>query len=81
MRYSKWGENCDIENLTWILGCKIRILLTTYLGMPLGASYKLKRIWEPVIDRISARLDLWKAPLLSKGGLPDLGQGNLSSHA
>lgn len=34
----------------------------------MGASYKSKAIWEPVIEKIACRLDSWKAPLLSKGG-------------
>lgn len=62
------GESCDIENLAWILHCKIRSLPATYLGLPLGANYKSKRIWESIMDRILARLDSWKAPLLFKGG-------------
>lgn len=62
------GENCDIENMTWIMGYKIRSIPVTYLGFPLGANYKSKRIWEPVIDRISSRLDSSKSLLLSKGG-------------
>lgn len=36
------GEECDIENLAWILGCKIRSLSSSFLGMPLGAHYKSK---------------------------------------
>lgn len=62
------GEDCDIESLAWILGYKICSLLASYLGLPLGASYKSKMIWELVINRISARLNSWKAPMLSKCG-------------
>lgn len=47
----------DIESLTWILGCKIGHLPSSYLGLPLGASYKSKVIWDPVIERISSRLE------------------------
>lgn len=64
----KVGEECDIESLAWILGCKIDYLSSSYLGLPLGASYKSKLIWDPVIKRISSILDAWKVPLLSKGG-------------
>lgn len=43
------GEDCDIESLTWILGGKIGNLPATYLKLPLGANYKSKIIWEPII--------------------------------
>lgn len=62
------GEECDIKSLAWILGCKIGILPFSYLGLSLGASFKSKVIWEPVMERISSRLEGWKVPLLSKGG-------------
>lgn len=54
--------------LTWIFCCKIGCLPTTYLGLPLGANYKSKVLWESVIEKISSRLDSWKAHLFSKGG-------------
>lgn len=34
------GDDCDIQNLAWILGCKIGTLLPSYLGLSLGASYQ-----------------------------------------
>lgn len=55
------GEGCDVESLAWILGCKIGVLPTTYLGLPLGAPYKSKAMWDLVINRISSLLDSWKA--------------------
>lgn len=51
------GEECNMESLAWILGCKINTLPASYLGLPLGASYKSKRIWEPIIERMSSRLN------------------------
>lgn len=62
------GENCDIASLAWLLGCKIGSLPASYLGLPLGANYKSKAIWQLVIERISFFLESWKTPLLSKGG-------------
>lgn len=50
---------------TWILGCKIGSLPSSYLGMPLRAHFKSKSIWNPVIERIEGRLDSWKASLFS----------------
>lgn len=58
----------NLESLAWILGCKIGSLSTSYLGLPLGAKFKSKGVWDPVIERISRRLDSWKASLLFKGG-------------
>lgn len=62
------GAECDIGSLAWILGYKIDNLFSYYLGLPLGVSYKFKRIWELVIERILSKLDVWKTPPLSKGG-------------
>lgn len=62
------GENCDMESLAWILGCNIGTLPALYLGLPLRANYKSKVLWEPVLERISSRLESWKTHLLSKGG-------------
>lgn len=61
------GDECDIDSLAWILGCKIGSL-PAYLGLLLGASYKSKILWEPVIEKILSRLESWKTHLLSKGG-------------
>lgn len=62
------GNVGDIESLAWIPGYKIGYLLSSYLGLPLGATYKSKVIWDPVIEKTSSRLEAWKVPLLSKGG-------------
>lgn len=56
-----------ILRVAWILGCKIGHLPSFYLGLPLGASFKSKLTWDPVIERISSRLDTWKVLLLFKG--------------
>lgn len=37
-------EECDIESLAWLLGCKIRNLPSSYLSLPLGASFKSRAI-------------------------------------
>lgn len=62
------GEIPNIRDLDWILGCKISSLASFYLGLPLGANFKSKSVWGPVLERITARLDSWKAALLPKGG-------------
>lgn len=51
------GEEYNIESLAWVLGCKIGYLPLSYLCLPIGASFKSKGIWEPIVDRISIRLE------------------------
>lgn len=60
------GEVRDLKNLAWVLGCRIGNLPSSYLGMFLGTSFKSKVVWNPVIERIYGRLDMWKAPFFQK---------------
>ena len=39
-----------------------------YLGLPLGAKFKDKTIWNPILEKIERRLAGWKRLYLSKGG-------------
>ena len=36
------GDVLDVESLAGILRCKVAMLPMTYLGLPLGATFKLK---------------------------------------
>ena len=40
------GDVSNLEKLAGILGYKVGALPTTYLGQPLGASYKCYKVWE-----------------------------------
>jgi hypothetical protein len=73
------GEVDDVESLAHILGCRIGSLLMTYLGMPLGASFKSLSIWNGVIEKVERRLTRWKKLYLSKGGRVTLIHSTLSS--
>lgn len=73
------GEILNIKNLAWILGCKIGILRSTYLGLSLEAKFKSKAAWEPVMERISLKLESRKVVLLSKGGRLTLLKSTLAS--
>jgi hypothetical protein len=53
--------------LVSILGCGVSYLPLKYLGLPLGASYKIKYIWDEVIEKIEHRLASWKMMYLFKG--------------
>ena len=41
----------NMEDLAGVLGCKVAILLTTYLGLPLGAPFKFSTVWDEVEER------------------------------
>ncbi|WJZ87673.1 hypothetical protein VitviT2T_007039 [Vitis vinifera] len=72
-------EGIPMETLASVLGCKIGSLPTSYLGLPLGASYKSPRVWDAVEERFRKRLSLWKRQYLSKGGHLTLLKSTLSS--
>ncbi len=62
------GEVPLLEELADILGCKTSTLPMKYLGLPLGASFKSKNIWNPIVEKMERRLAGWKRLYLSKGG-------------
>ena len=51
-----------------VMGCKVGKLPTSYLGLPLGASFKSSRVCDVVEERFRKRLFLWKRQYLSKWG-------------
>ena len=61
------GEVDNLDELADVLGCKIGVSSMTYLGMPLGASYKSSSIWNPVLEKLEKHLVGWKKTYLSKG--------------
>ena len=62
------GEVPDLPQLALFFECGVDSLPSTYLGLPLGVSYKSKIVWEPVIEKFHRRLAGWKSKLLSMGG-------------
>lgn len=50
------GNVDNVVKLANILGCGTSFLPLKYLGMPLGASYKAKSIWDSIVEKIERRL-------------------------
>ena len=73
------GQVDNIHLLAGVLGCRVDSFPTYYLGLPLGAKFKDKSIWEPVVERFEKKLSGWRANYLSKGGRLTLTRSVLSS--
>ena len=69
----------NMQALAELLGCRIRALPMTFLGMPLGTSHKSPSIWNPILEKIERKLAGWKKLYLSKGGRLTLLKSTLSS--
>jgi len=73
------GNVDNMGELTGILGCGPSSLPLKYLGLPLGASYKAKSIWDVIMENMERRLASWKRMYLSKGGRVTLIKSTLSN--
>ena len=72
-------DNETVTSLADSLGCEVGTLPTKYLGMPLGGNPCSGAFWEPVISKVTKRLDGWKSAFLSKGGRLTLIEAVLSA--
>jgi hypothetical protein len=62
------GSLGDVDQLARLLGCGISSLPLKYLGLQLGASFKLNSMWVELEELMARRLAPWKRTYLSKGG-------------
>nr|XP_009785833.1 PREDICTED: uncharacterized protein LOC104234042 [Nicotiana sylvestris] len=58
----------NLEELADIMGCDVGSFPTTYLGLPLGARYKVAEVWSGVIEKVEKRLATWQMQNLSMSG-------------
>ena len=54
------GAVPNMDLLMAILGCKQGFLPMKYLGLPLGAKFKDKSIWNPILEKMERKLASWK---------------------
>ena len=69
----------NIDIFLVVLGCKQGSLPMKYLGLPLGAKFKDKTIWNPILEKMERRLAGWKRLYLSKRGRVTLNKSTLSN--
>lgn len=62
------GNVENIDALTTFFGCRTACLPSSYLGLPLGAKYKSKALWNPVLDRFERRLMGWESSCCLRQG-------------
>ena len=76
-----FGINLDqnhLSRLALMLDCKASDWPILYLGLPLGGNPTACGFWDPVIERISRRLDGWQKAYSSFGGRITLVHSGLS---
>ena len=73
------GEVNNLDALANILQCRLGSLPMKYLWMPLGTSFKIPLIWNPILEKMEKKLSGWKRLYLSKGGRLMLLKSTLSS--
>ena len=73
------GAVHNMDLLVAVLGCKQGSLPMKYLGLPLGAKFKDKSIWNPILEKMERKLVGWKKLYLSKGGRVTLIKSTLSN--
>ncbi|KAI8543503.1 hypothetical protein RHMOL_Rhmol08G0223300 [Rhododendron molle] len=58
----------DVISLAQIMGCKTEALPIKYLGLPLGANPRRIKTWDPILEKMEKRLNVWRRRINSSGG-------------
>ena len=73
------GEVSNVDSLVDILGCELGSIPLKYLGLLLGAGFKEKAIWDPILEKKEKKLAEWKRLYISEGGHVTLIKSTLSN--
>ncbi len=73
------GNVPNLESLADTMGCNISHLPMSYLGLTLGAKFKSKVIWDPILEKMGRKLAGWQRIYLSKRGRVTLIKSTLLS--
>ena len=57
-----------IERCANVLNCKVLTLPFIYLGLLIGANHRRVETWQPIIQKFTKKLSLWKHKNVSFGG-------------
>jgi hypothetical protein len=68
-----------LSEAAMVLNCKVGSIPFVYLGLPIGGNARRLSFWDPIINRIKARLTGWYSKHLSLGGRLVLLKSVLSS--
>jgi len=61
-------ERNSLETYAKSLNCNVMQIPFKYLGLELGGNPRRKQFWEPIVDKIKAKLSTWKGRCLSLAG-------------
>jgi hypothetical protein len=73
------GHVPNVAVLAGYMGCRASSLPMSHLGLPLGARFKQKDVWNNVVEKMEKRLARWKRLYLSKGAHLTLIKSTLSN--
>ena len=76
------GINLEVKEVSYLaelVECSVEIWPIKCLGLPLGGNLIRKSFWEPVVTKVTKRLDGWKRSFLFRGGRLTLIRSVLSS--
>ena len=74
------GNVHNLDSLADIMGCKTTQLPMNYQGLPLGANFKTKAIWDLILEKLERKLVNWQQMYLSNGGRVTLIKSTISNH-